>query len=115
MSAHSASGEVQEAPTATPSSNGSSRRWWLVGLVIASLVVVILAPIASADPDGLERVAEDLGFIDRAADPPFAVVPDYSVPGLDGAASTIIAGLIGVVIVFGLMMLLGRALARRRG
>ena len=30
-------------------------RWWLVGLAIAILVVVVLAPLASPDPDGLER------------------------------------------------------------
>ena len=35
-------------------------------------------------------------------------------PGIDGNLSTILAGLIGVVLVFGLMVVLGRVLARRR-
>ncbi|MFN2419307.1 MAG: PDGLE domain-containing protein, partial [Candidatus Limnocylindria bacterium] len=36
---------------------GLPRWWWLAGLAVAALVVVILAPLASGDPDGLERVA----------------------------------------------------------
>ena len=39
---------------------------WVAGLAIAALVVVVLAPLASPDPDGLERVAEDTGFIATA-------------------------------------------------
>jgi hypothetical protein len=91
----------------------SGRRWWLVGLAIAAAVVVVLAPLASADPDGLERVATDQGFADRAEDPPFAVIADYVFPGLDGPAATIVAGLIGVVVVFAVIWLVGRLLVRR--
>ncbi len=91
------------------------RRWWIVGLAIAALIVIVLAPLASADPDGLERVAEDKGFLGNAREALFSIIPDYAVPGLEGNASTIIAGLVGVVVVFGLMVLLGRVLARRRG
>ena len=90
------------------------RWWWVIGLSIAALVVIILAPLASSDPDGLERAAEDLGFIGAARQAIFSIIPDYTVPGVDGNLSTILAGLIGVVIVFGLMILLGRLLARRR-
>ena len=90
------------------------RYWWVVGLVIAALVVVVLAPLASADPDGLERVAGDHGFVESARDALYSIIPDYTVPGVDGNVSTILAGLIGIVIVFGLMVLVGRLLARRR-
>ena len=90
------------------------RHWWVVGLVIAALIVVVLAPIASADPDGLERVAGDQGFLQSARDALYSIIPDYTVPGVDGGLSTILAGLIGIVIVFGLMVLVGRLLARRR-
>jgi len=31
---------------------------------------VLLSPLASSSPDGLERVAEDKGFIDAAEAPP---------------------------------------------
>jgi len=90
------------------------RYWWVVGLAIAALIVVVLAPLASADPDGLERVAGDHGFLQSARDAIYSIIPDYTVPGVDGNLSTILAGLIGIVIVFGLMVLVGRLLARRR-
>jgi hypothetical protein len=91
------------------------RYWWVVGLAIAALVVIVLAPLASADPDGLERVAEDHGFLATARDALYSIIPDYTVPGIEGNLSTILAGLIGVAIVFGLMVVLGRLLVRRRG
>ena len=90
------------------------RYWWVLGLAIAALIVVVLAPLASADPDGLERVAGDHGFLQSARDALYSIIPDYTVPGVDGNLSTILAGLIGIVIVFGLMVLVGRLLARRR-
>ena len=90
------------------------RYWWALGLVLIAAVVIILAPMASSDPDGLERVAIDSGFADQGQEAPFGVLSDYSVPFLgDGATSLIVAGLLGVVLLFGAMWLLGRALARR--
>ena len=42
------------------------RRWWLIGLAIAGIVVLVFAPLASPYPDGLERVA---GWGDDRHDP----------------------------------------------
>ena len=103
----------QESKDQAPRSR-LGRYWWVVGLAIAALIVVVLAPLASADPDGLERVAGDHGFLQSARDALYSIIPDYTVPGVDGNLSTILAGLIGIVIVFGLMVLVGRLLARRR-
>jgi hypothetical protein len=91
------------------------RYWWVVGLAIAAIVVIVLVPLASQDPDGLERVAEDKGFLESAQDALFSILPDYTIPGIDGSLATILAGLFGVGIVFGLMVVVGRLLARRRG
>jgi hypothetical protein len=89
--------------------------WWVAGLLVAVLVVVFLAPLASPDPDGLERVAQEGGFIDTGQAALIEILPDYSVPGVtDGGITTIVAGLIGVGIVFLLMWGLGALLARRR-
>lgn len=90
------------------------RYWWAVGLGVAALVVIVLAPLASADPDGLEAVAEDQGFLGAAQDALYSIIPDYTVPGIDDpVVSTILAGLIGVAIVFLAMVALGRLLRRR--
>ena len=92
----------------------ASRYWWVGGLLVVAAIVVVLAPLASPDPDGLERVAEDHGFLGAARDALYSIIPDYVFPGLTGNAGTILAGLVGVAIVFALMMVIGRVLARRR-
>jgi hypothetical protein len=90
------------------------RLWWLAGLAIAAAVVIVLAPLASSDPDGLERAAIDLGFDDLGQSTAGAALPDYRVPFLgDEPISLIVAGLIGVLVVFAVMWLAGRLLARR--
>lgn len=91
-----------------------SRYWWVAGLLITVVVVILAAAFASSDPDGLERVAEDKGFLDAAQGSSFQIIPDYTVPGIDGTISTIIAGIIGVAIVFAVVFVLGRVMARRR-
>jgi len=98
-----------------PARSRLGRWWWVIGIAIAALIVIILAPLASPDPDGLERVAEDNGFIDQATNFFSGLFSDYAIPGIDDPRmSTILSGLLGVVIVVGIMFLLGRILARRR-
>jgi hypothetical protein len=90
------------------------KRWWIVGLVIA-LAVTLLSPLASPWPDGLEKVAQDHGFLGLAADPLYELIPDYVLPGISGEAlATILAGMIGVFVVFGLTLGIGYALRARR-
>jgi cobalt/nickel transport system permease protein len=75
-------------------------RGWIVAGALVSLLVILLAPLASADPDGLERVAMDLGFLETARDAPYQILPDYTVPFLgETTLSTVAAGLIGVLVV----------------
>lgn len=88
------------------------RGWIAAGLGLA-LLVVVFSPLASANPDGLERVAEDSGFLDRGQSAPYQIIPDYTLPFLgETPLSTIIAGMIGVLIVCGLLILLARSLRR---
>jgi len=82
-------------------SRGAMLSVTLIGLAIA-VGLALISPLASADPDGLERVAEDHGFIERAQDPAFNLFPDYTIPGLDGPLSTVLSGVIGLLIVFAL-------------
>ncbi len=90
-------------------------RLLIAGVAIAVLVAVSSAWVASGDPDGLERVAEEEGFIETARDPGYEVLPDYTVPGIDGEISTAVAGIIGVALMAAIGLGLGRLLARRRG
>jgi hypothetical protein len=91
-----------------------ARYWWVVGLAIAGAIAVLAAVFASGDPDGLDSVAIDQGFEVVGKDTGFEILPGYTIPGLDGSGSTIIAGIVGIVIVFLLVFVLGRLLARRR-
>ena len=56
---------------------------------------------ASSSPDGLERVAEDEGFLESAEDSALSNSPlaDYGLAGLDSERLSVgIAGVIGVVV-----------------
>ncbi|MEA3351482.1 MAG: energy-coupling factor ABC transporter permease [Chloroflexota bacterium] len=78
------------------------RGWVWVGMLI-SLAIVLISPLASAFPDGLERVAADLGFIGAGLGAPYEILPDYTLPFLgETGISTIFAGGIGMLIVAGL-------------
>jgi hypothetical protein len=91
------------------------RYWWLIGLLIA-LAVALLSPLASPHPDGLERVAEDQGFLNRAEDAPYEIIPDYMFPGVrNEAVATIAAELVGTLVVFGIGYGLARIVRRRTG
>ncbi|MCL4274932.1 MAG: PDGLE domain-containing protein [Anaerolineales bacterium] len=87
-----------------------SRNWIWVGGIVA-LLVVLISPFASGDPDGLERVAEDLGFIGTGLDAPYSIIPDYTIPFLgETALSTILAGVVGIIVVAVIMILIGRGM-----
>jgi cobalt/nickel transport system permease protein len=86
------------------SGKGSSTILWIGGLLLA-LVLIILSPLASANPDGLEWVAKQQGFLNTAQGPQYNIIPDYVVPGVSNEAlATILAGAIGVLIVFGVAL-----------
>lgn len=85
---------------------------WLGGLGIA-LLLAIVSPLASAFPDGLEWVAEQQGFLETAQGPLFEIIPDYVFPGIaNEALATILAGILGALIVFGIAV--GLAYSRRK-
>ena len=91
------------------SASAAGGRGWVVAGVLISLIVVLLSPFATASPDGLERVAENLGFLDTAQPAPYEIIPDYTVPFLgETALSTIVAGVIGLIVVGIIVVLLGK-------
>jgi cobalt/nickel transport system permease protein len=92
----------------SPSSKGS--RGWVVAGVLISLAVILLSPLASANPDGLNRVATDLGFINTAqarAGP----LAGYVVPFMQSVSlSKIASGAIGLAVVGVIIVLVGQGM-----
>lgn len=91
---------------------------WLIvsiGLAVSLLAAGVLSFYASPAPDGLERVAQDQGFLQDAQHGATAALPtaNYGIAGVENARlSTGLAGILGVLVMiavgFGLFWLLGR-------
>ncbi|MFF1711047.1 energy-coupling factor ABC transporter permease [Streptomyces sp. NPDC058268] len=95
-------GELVDVPAAeapTPVAAPSHRKVWIAGLVASLVLAGFVSFYASADPDGLEKVAHDKGIDKKAeehasSDSPLA---DYGVKDIaDARISGGLAGVIGV-------------------
>lgn len=84
--------------------------WPVIG---CGLLAFFNSFLASSHPDGLERVAEDLGFIDQAKES-FSVFGDYALPFENELIRTGLAGILGVVLTYLLITGLGKLLSRRK-
>lgn len=91
------------------------KRSIIIMLAISLIIAGIVSWFASPSPDGLERVAEDKGFIEKAVSPVFEIFPDYTIPGMNKFFSNSVAGIIGTVVTFCLVLLIGKALSCRKG
>lgn len=97
------------------------RTWIFIGLALLAsvLLAVFISPFASSWPDGLEKVAEDKGFLAKAEDEPPAwkhgPIPDYAVGGIENESlATAAAGLIGTVLTFAVGLGLARVIASKK-
>lgn len=86
------------------------------GLAVALALAFFVAPRASGEPDGLNKVAIEQGFDETETDHALADSPTagYAVDGVDDEGlATGLAGLVGVTVTFlvggGLVLLLRRA------
>lgn len=83
-----------------------------VWLLLASAVLAGgVSLFASSSPDGMERVAHDLGFVDTAKDSAASSSPlaDYGLSWLgEGPLASAVSGLLGVLAVAALGYLLYR-------
>ena len=89
----------------------SRTRW--AGVAVIALVAGGASWVASSSPDGLERVAADLGFADREETHFRAPLPEYAVPGMPERLSGAAAGLLGAAAVGLLAWGAGRILVKR--
>lgn len=86
---------------------------WVTGGLLIALVVAVFSFAASGSPDGLERVADNHGFLSRAMDPFYTILPDYTIPFVaNETLSGILAVVLGTLLVFGIAILVGRGLRR---
>ncbi|MFD9966945.1 energy-coupling factor ABC transporter permease [Streptomyces sp. NPDC059015] len=111
-------GELVDArPESAPAPAASPRPVLFAGLVISLVLAGFVSFYASADPDGLERVAADKGIDEKVEDHATADSPlaDYGVGGVENArVSGGLAGVIGV----GATLVVGTGVfivVRRRG
>lgn len=88
----------------------------VAGVLVALAVAILLAPLASEHPDGLEWVGERLGFL-KEGEPLFrAPLPDYqlTIPGIAQVkAATAAAGVLGTLVVFAVAFAFSRPLAAK--
>lgn len=92
------------------------KRILLGGLLASLLLAIFLSPFASLWPDGLERVAEDKGFIELAQKQPVvsSPLPDYVWPRIKNEKlATSVAGLVGALMLWGLGLGLGYLLSAK--
>ncbi|MDI6739863.1 MAG: PDGLE domain-containing protein [Candidatus Edwardsbacteria bacterium] len=87
----------------------------LISLLAGLAVALILSPFASPWPDGLEKVAENKGFLEKGEHSVLSSpIPDYAMPGVkhEGLATSL-AGVLGVLLIFGTGWGLQALLARK--
>jgi len=85
-----------------------------IGLSLA-MILAVFSFLASNSPDGLERVAKDKNFIEKAFNIIKSPIPDYLFRGINNEKlAGSFAGIAGVLIVFVLGMALARLLKERK-
>jgi len=105
-----------------PQKSKPNRTFILTGIAISLSIAAFISPFASQDPDGLDRVAQDLKFEEKAVEepitkqiPPAQIFDEYSLKAVkDPKISTALAGIAGTLLVFGLSWGLGELAVRRK-
>jgi ABC-type Fe3+ transport system permease subunit len=87
---------------------------YLAATVMLVVFLAVFIPLASSDPDGLEKVAASLGV--REPETVWhGLMGGYSVSALgDSYISTFTSGVLGTMMVLAAALVLGTAITRRR-
>ena len=87
-----------------------------IGLGMALLLALFLSPFASTSPDGLEKVAETKGFLEKGEGWTFwkhAPFSDYTLPWIKNEkVSTALSGLIGTLAIFLIALGVGKLIKK---
>ncbi|WP_456474246.1 PDGLE domain-containing protein [Candidatus Pyrohabitans sp.] len=88
-------------------------RRYFIALGIVFMIAVLAPFLASPNPDGLESTAEKFESAHNKEVALFSSpFPDYSIPGIPGAASEVAAMLIGTALIFAIGFGAAKALTK---
>jgi cobalt/nickel transport protein len=92
-------------------------RFLLGGILVSIFVAGFISYYASSSPDGLEKVAEDKGFLDTAKDSANSnsFLADYGIAGIDNERLSVgLSGIIGVIATLSVSLLIFKTLAKKK-
>ena len=95
----------------------SNKKFYLIFLLVSIGLAGIVSFYASSSPDGLEKVAGDIGFIETAKDHTLdnSALADYGVAGIENERLSVgIAGIVGVIATGVLMYLIVKFISRKK-
>ena len=94
--------------------NPKDKKIVLAGLAVCIIIAVLAPFIASSNPDGLEKTAQDVSTTEESGVYE-APMPDYTIPflGEDNPYGGIIALIIGILITLALAYIAAFALRKR--
>jgi cobalt/nickel transport protein len=95
----------------------NTKKFYLGGAIVTLILAGVVSFYASSNPDGLEKVAEKIGFIETAKEHSISDSPlaDYGVKGIENSRISVgAAGVIGVIVTGGVASVLFLALARKK-
>lgn len=87
----------------------NNRKFYIAGFVVSLFLAGVVSFYASSSPDGLEKVAEDVGFIETAKENTNSdgVLSDYGTKGVDNERASVgiagVAGVVGTAVVAGVL------------
>jgi cobalt/nickel transport protein len=95
----------------------NTKKFYLGGAIVTLILAGVISFYAYSNPDGLEKVAEKIGFIETAKEHSISDSPlaDYGVKGIENSRVSVgAAGVIGVIVTGGVASVLFLALARKK-
>jgi cobalt/nickel transport protein len=95
----------------------ANKKFYLISLLVSIGLAGIVSFYASSSPDGLEKVAGDIGFIETAKDHTLdnSALADYGVAGIENERLSVgIAGIVGVIATGVLMYLIVKFISRKK-
>ena len=104
------------ASTPGQESSRSFKNVVVYGALISFGLILFVSPFASSWPDGLNRVASEFGFNQKALQNRISpsILPDYRFPGVGAVPmATMLGGSMGVILILVLSFLVARMLMRK--